>query len=185
VLSTAKTSVLCPRRSIVSEVTRDFTKAKRVVYRGGFDKVLSILKRVSLFSCVCTVIGVPLLAVTSNNPRIKGVQKWAVAFVVVAFGVTTSVALHVVAKPYVAKVMIDPTGELLAIQTMNLLGRPKVTHVEFSKVVRAEKPWATFGSSADPKAVFFVEEAPDSYEDQQFKERLFVKLGRPSPTSRN
>lgn len=139
---------------------------------------MRILKRVSVFSCACTVIGVPLLAWTSNNPRMQGVQKWAVAFVVVAFGVTTTVALHVIAKPYVAKLTLDATGELLTIETMNMFGKTKTTRLEFSKVVASEKPWATFSSSADPKLTFFVEEVPESYDDPTFRDRLFAKIGR-------
>lgn len=155
----------------------DFSTATRVVYLGGFDKVLKILKRVSMFSCACTVVGVPLLALTSNNPRMKGVQKWAVAFVVVSFGVATTVALHVMAKPYVCKLLVDSTGELLKVETMTMFGRTKTTNLEFSKVVRAERPWATFSSKNDPKTSFFVEEAPDAYRDQAFRKKLFAKIG--------
>ena len=155
-------------------------QGQRVVYRGGFDNMLRILKRVSVFSCACTLVGVPLLAYSSNNPRMKGVQKWAVAFVVVAFGVTTTAALHIVAKPYVCKLMIDATGDLLTIETMNMLGRTKTTKLDFNKVTRVDKPWATFGSSVDPSVAFFVEESPDAYSDLQFRAKLFSKIGLPT-----
>jgi len=173
----------CCTRRVVDSNWRTFTTTRanaqsRVVYHGGFDNILRILKRVSIFSCTCTLVGVPLLAVSSNNPRIKGVQKWVVAFVVVAFGITTTVALHIVAKPYVAKLMLDGSGELMTIETMNMFGRTKTTKMEFSKVVPSDKPWATFGSALNPRLSFFVEEAPDAYRDQQFRERLFAKLGK-------
>jgi len=115
------------------------------LYSGGFDKALRILKRVSIFSCVCTVFGVPLLAITSTNPRTTPVQRGLVAFVVVIFGVGTSVALHIVVKPYVTRIFMN-SDKSMSIETMNIFGGLKVAPFEMSKIRPAQQAWASFES---------------------------------------
>jgi len=108
----------------------------------------------------------------------NGVHKWAVAFVVVLFGVGTTAALQVVAKPYVCRMLLDSSGELMRLETMSFLGRSKFHRVELKDISATDKPWATFTSIKDPKTLFFVEESPDSYVDQKFRQRLFEKIGK-------
>ncbi|KAH9257618.1 hypothetical protein BASA81_004067 [Batrachochytrium salamandrivorans] len=67
--------------------TRRFTTAQqqpRLVYSGGFENVLTILKRVS----------------------------WTVAFVVVVFAFGTTAALNVICKPYVVRMYLNGANEL-------------------------------------------------------------------------
>ena len=145
----------------------------KLVYTGGYEKILTILKRVSVFSCICTLVGVPLLAVSSENPRMKGIHKWAVAFVVSVFGLGTTAALFVVTKPYVVRMFHHPQTNLLSMETLNAFGKIKTSHLHFDNVVSSTKPWASFESKTNPSQRYFVESTRDSYLDEEFY-RLMV-----------
>lgn len=159
------------------------------MYNGGFENVLTILKRVSVFSCACTMVGVPLLAFGTSNPRMNGVQKWAVAFVVVVFAFGTTAALQVICKPYVVRLYLSHAGEKLNVETLNIVGKLKTTTMDFAHVTPSTKPWATFQSTINPTQRYFVEEGKDSYMDDKFYTDLWNKLGgnpqNAKPTSSN
>ena len=158
----------------------------RTAYTGGFETQLKYLKRVSAFSCACTVVGVPLLAHASENPRMSGVQKFALAFVVVTFGVTTTAALHVVARPYVTRLRYEPVSRVMSIDRLNALGNTTTTSVALPDVRAASRPWATFEVAGDPARHFFVEADADAYDDQDFRKALWAQIGaggsEPKPT---
>lgn len=164
---------------------RRFTTAQqpRLVYSGGFENVLTILKRVSVFSCACTLVGVPLLALGSSNPRMNGVQKWTVAFVVVVFAFGTTAALNVICKPYVVRMYLNGASEL-SVETLNLVGKLKTTRLDLNHVAPSSKPWATIQSTENPRQRYFLEEARDGYQDQQFYDTLWAKLPQSQPTKR-
>ena len=147
-------------------------EVEQTLYTGGFDRALRILKRVSVFSCVCTVFGVPLLAISSSNPRMTSVQKFSVAFVVVLFGVGTTLALHTVVKPYVTRIVQTP-DKTLRVETMTVFGNPKSALLDLTKISPAKQAWATFELLGRP---FFIEEAPGCYANQEFKDTLWSTI---------
>jgi len=149
----------------------------RVVYRGGFETPLKYLKRVSLFSCACTVVGVPLLAYASQNPRMKPWHKFALAFVCVTVGVTTTAALHVVARPYVARLRYDPAARVMVVDHLNVWGGTRTSTVAMRDVRASSRPWATFQVAGDASRSFFVEADAAAYEDQDFREELWAAIG--------
>ena len=106
----------------------------------------------------------------------KVVHKAALAFVVISFGVTTTLALHVVAKPYVVRMRFDPATSAMRIDQLNLLGRPFTTSVQMGDVRAASRPWATIEIISRPSRRFFVESDPDAYEDQEFRETLLRRV---------
>jgi hypothetical protein len=149
----------------------------RLLYVGGFEIPLRYLKRVSIFSCISTVLGVPLLAITSENPRMTAIQKGAVAFTVVLFGITTTVALHIVVKPYVTRMMLKNSSTNVAeITTLNLLGKPITKEINLDQIRVSSKPWATFETITEPIQTFFVEMDSESWKDDEYKNKLLKIL---------
>jgi len=145
--------------------------AEHVLYSGGFDKTLRILKRVSVFSCTCTLFGVPLLAITSSNPRMSAVQRASLAFVVVVFGVGTTVALHVIVKPYVMRIVAR--GPALTVETMDAFGRLKAAPLDLAHIHKAQRAWASFESGG---RAYFVEETPACYATEEFRRGLWTAI---------
>jgi hypothetical protein len=79
------------------------------VYHGPFGSMLGTLKRVSVFSCVCTLVSVPILAFV-GTPELTIVQRSIVAGTVSAFAILTTYSLHTVLKPYVLDIYLLPSS---------------------------------------------------------------------------
>ena len=152
----------------------------KLVYAGGFDTMLKYLKRVSIFSCACTVVGVPALAVASENERMGPWQRAALSFVVVSFGITTTAVLHVVAKPYVTSIRFNPATSEMTVAQLNMWGKPVTARVALSDVRPADRAWATFQTATEPRRSFFVETDAESYRDAEFRALLLGKVSKGS-----
>ena len=136
------------------------------IYEGTFSKAMQILKRVSVFSCGCTTIGVPLLALVGND-ALPVVQKVAVSGTVVSFAFLTTAALHYFAKPYVVNMYYEE-GEMydgkekvredaeVAFETMTLFGS-KILHKVQMKDIEplSGRVWANF-TIKDSEMPFYV-----------------------------
>ncbi len=169
------------RRAVLSGIRKKWMTSQaalaageaEVVYSGGFDRALRILKRVSVFSCACTVFGVPLLAVTSTNPRMSPVQRGALAFVVVSFGVGTTLALHVVVKPYVVRLLRHPLDGTFTAEKMNAFGGLKTTQLNLSRISKPRRAWASFECDGES---YFMEESPGCYSNEEFRKTLWLTI---------
>jgi hypothetical protein len=106
----------------------------------------------------------------------KPVHRFAVTFVVVAFGVGTTIALFVVTKPYVVKMYLHPASKQYSMETLDAFGRMKTTFMDVEHLVPSSRPWATFENQTRPNERFFIEETPDSYNDQDFYQGMVKRL---------
>ena len=111
-----------------------------LVYEGAFSRLLKRIKLVSVTSCTVTCVGVPFLAAYGNQD-LPVAGRAAVAFTAVSFGVLTTAAVWVLAKPYVTRALVRvPVADsdardnnhgastaappLVVVETLSLLGQP-------------------------------------------------------------
>ena len=137
--------------------------------------MLKLLKRVSIFSCACTVVGVPLIAAV-GNPKMSAVQRSAVSGTVCIFAIATTATLHFVCKPYVLRILLREGTKDMEIQTLNVLGRTKETLVELSEVsLSGDRIFSTFQNKAGMP--FYIHEERDMFGDDQFYSQIMAALG--------
>mmetsp|Transcript_9054 Transcript_9054/g.23042 ORF Transcript_9054/g.23042 Transcript_9054/m.23042 type:complete len:179 (+) Transcript_9054:78-614(+) len=164
-----------------------------LVYEGPFGPTLRMLKRVSVFSCGCTLLGVPLLSVFGNE-EMEVVQRAAVGFTVCSFAIGTTAALTWVSRPYIwrmYRLQAHGTNELaklprntpLQLESFNLLGRVKVTDLpnglEDVEPCR-ERVFVNFGIKG--RQAMYMHEEADCYADQDLYEQV-MKTAQISPSS--
>mmetsp|Transcript_1703 Transcript_1703/g.2420 ORF Transcript_1703/g.2420 Transcript_1703/m.2420 type:complete len:203 (+) Transcript_1703:234-842(+) len=144
---------------------------KTLIYKGPFGGMLSRLKKVSIFSCCCTIIGVPLLSAFGNE-KMSGIQRAAVGFTVVAFAIGTTATLHFVCKPYVTKLYLIQGTKSVELHTLNLIGRPKITRVESLAEVSpaGDRIFSSFQNREGMP--FYVHEEADMWADTEFHKEL-------------
>ena len=80
---------------------------KTLIYHGNYEPKLSLLRRISLFSSVISVIGLPLL-ITSDfgHNSVPEIGKIAVSVCVMFASVSSTSFLSLISKPYITKMYI-------------------------------------------------------------------------------
>ena len=158
-------------------------------------KTMKLLKRVSVFSCVCTTIGVPLLAIFGAE-GISEAQRVAVTSTVVGFAFLTTGTLHYFAYPYVTNMYYDPNtiytkdnelngDAIVEFETMNIIGSTLTFNAPLKDIKPSEgRVWANFEYNDRP---FYVHDEkmtsePNAEEgpffDLKFRELFLKKLNR-------
>ena len=99
-----------------------------VEYEGSFSRPIKLLKRVSVFTCGCTLLTIPAL-VFGGNEGMELAQRIAVSGTVSTFALGTTAALHLFTRSYVHRMVTRPSGAL-DIETLTFFALPKTTTVE-------------------------------------------------------
>ena len=99
-----------------------------VEYEGSFSRPIKLLKRVSVFTCGCTLLTMPAM-VFAGNETMELAQRLAVTGTVSTFALGTTAALHLFTRSYVHRIVERANGAL-DIETLNLLALPKITTVK-------------------------------------------------------
>ena len=149
-----------------------------VIYEGPFGDVLKKIKLVSVFSCGCTLLGMPVVAVLGNQD-IDLLWRCAIAFTVSSFAVGTTAALWWVTAPYITAIRLrrdppaSPGAKAVAsmdVEQYSLFARKKTVNVRFGDIrPPGVRPFASFqalgkhyyihvGSKGEPAAKFFQDE---------------------------
>mmetsp|Transcript_13355 Transcript_13355/g.15211 ORF Transcript_13355/g.15211 Transcript_13355/m.15211 type:complete len:210 (-) Transcript_13355:190-819(-) len=169
------TNILGSKLFCTSE--QSLTSQKRLIYNGPFGSMLSILKKVSVFSCGCTIIGVPLLSAFGNE-KMSPIQRGAVGFTVCAFALGTTATLHFVCKPYITKLFLIQGSKEIEVHTLTLFGRDKITRLEgLAEISPAgDRVFSCFQNRAGTP--FYVHEEEDMWGDTEFYTKL-MEIIRP------
>mmetsp|Transcript_9507 Transcript_9507/g.15133 ORF Transcript_9507/g.15133 Transcript_9507/m.15133 type:complete len:161 (+) Transcript_9507:109-591(+) len=142
---------------------------KVLMYEGPFGRMVQMLKRVSVFSCGCTCVGVPLLSAFGNDDM-SFTQRVSVGFTVCCFAIGTTGALTMVSKPYVWRMyQLANKNKSLQIETCNLFGRIRVTTLEngLKDVIPCpEGIFVNMGTATGNN--FYIHEERDCFADQVF-----------------
>ena len=99
-----------------------------VEYEGSFSGPLKRLKMVSVASCSCALVSMPMLLLAGNE-GMEFAQRAVVSGTVLSFALGTTAALHFFTRGYVHRIISDPDGTL-QIETLNLFARVKTATVE-------------------------------------------------------
>eukprot|EP00924_Labyrinthula_sp_SR-Ha-C_P010119 snap_masked-scaffold_40-processed-gene-2.6-mRNA-1 protein AED:1.00 eAED:1.00 QI:0/-1/0/0/-1/1/1/0/196 len=162
---------------------------EQVIYEGSFSQMLQILKKVSVFSCGCTLVSVPLLTAFGNE-NMHEMQRLAVGATVVIFALGTTGTLHYICKPYVSKIVCK-TGSLkdpLRFETINFFGRKvekellfNISKNEANVRVSGDRLFSTF--SIDGNFYYVHEERENWYDEKLFTElEEYLKVEREKET---
>ncbi|GBG29528.1 Hypothetical Protein FCC1311_057492 [Hondaea fermentalgiana] len=152
-----------------------------LVYEGPFGPMVKMLKRVSIFSCGCTLVGVPLLA-TFGNPEMSSVQRASIAFTVCAFAVGTTVALTYVSKPYIWRLYEVQAAanakKSLEIESFSILGKLKTTRLAAGiEEVKPATDRVFVNVALKDGSTFYVHEEPDCYATDDFYVQFLKAAG--------
>ena len=149
-----------------------------VVYEGPFGDVLKKIKIVSVFSCGCTMLGMPVLAAV-GNPDVDLMWRCAIAFTVSSFAVGTTAVLWWVTQPYITSIRLrrdDPAAPgkkarvSMDVEQYSLFARKKIANVKFGDIrAPGVRPFASFqalgkhyyihvGSKGEAPGHFFKDE---------------------------
>ncbi len=156
---------------------------KRLVYEGPFGSTLRILKRVSVFSCGCTLVSVPLLAMYGKEDM-SLTQRVTVAATVCAFAIGTTATLRYVSKPYIWRIYeLQTKDKPLHMKHFNLIGQTKTTvlkHGVNDIVPSLDRIFVNMG--VKEHGSFYVHEEPDCFADDEFytqvMNRANLKIGK-------
>jgi len=156
-----------------------------LVYEGPFGPTLKILKRVSVFSCGCTLVGVPLLT-AFGNPDMSLKQRASIGAVVCFFAVTTTAALTYVSKPYIWRIYREAGSKAMEIQSFNLYGGMMRTELKNGlNDIRACKNRVFSNMSVVSGKDFYLHEEPDFFaSDELFQEIMKAANITPGATSK-
>ena len=148
---------------------------RKLVYEGPFGDMLRLLKRVSIFSCACTVVGVPLLA-AFGNPKMSEVQRTAVGGTVCIFAIGTTATLHFVCKPYVLRILLREGTSAMEVHTLSIVGRTKETLVDMKEIaLSGDRIFSTFQNKAGMP--FYIHEERAMFGDNEFYSQIMKTLG--------
>mmetsp|Transcript_10051 Transcript_10051/g.26853 ORF Transcript_10051/g.26853 Transcript_10051/m.26853 type:complete len:265 (+) Transcript_10051:1328-2122(+) len=178
----AQESVLLPSSRREDETHCHFRRRGVVeVYQGPFQTAVRLTKILSVSSCGFTSVGAPLLACCEPSTT-----AYAVAALIMSFGLATTSALHFFIKPYVRVARFDygdgggashsgsdDSDPALEIEQFSLFGRIRTSVIRASESSIPEhsiRPMTTM--YAGGRAIFI---SFDQFEDKELLAR-FVQL---------
>lgn len=143
-----------------------------LVYEGPFGPMVKMLKRVSIFSCGCTLVGVPLLA-TFGNQEMSPIQRASIGFTVCAFAVGTTAALTFVSKPYIWRMYQVQAAanakKSLEIESFSIFGKMQTTRLANGlQDIAPAKERVFVNVALQDGRTFYVHEEPDCYATDDF-----------------
>jgi hypothetical protein len=92
-------------------------------YEGPFASTVRKVKALSLFSCACAVGGGPVVFALDSAASVSA--KLSVAGTLAGFGVLTTGLCAWFVAPYVQRLTYDPAADVVEVETLTLLNRPR------------------------------------------------------------